>query len=301
MPQSKDVSEKILEDYNDVFADIVNNLVFDGREVLRAEELENAAVISQFKMDDGLHQQERDTAKHWKRGTIIMAAWGLENQSASDPEMPLRVVGYDGAVYKDQVNRRHSARRQRQEPKPFYPSITIVLYFGTTRWSGPKDLKSCFPDMPQELGPLVPDYPIHVIEVAFLSPEQIGKLKSDFRYVADYLSQIRTSGEYVALGGQIDHVDETLKLLGAITGDSRFQEAMNDAALVGKERITMSNVIDSYIAKGRAEGRAEGRRETRQEYESALAEKNRALAEKDRTIQRMEQELRELKARYGQT
>ena len=290
MSKSKDVSEKILEDYNDVFADIVNNLVFDGLEVIQPDELENAATVSQFKLDDGLHEQERDTAKHWKRGTIIMAAWGLENQSASDPEMPLRVASYDGAVYKDQVNRRHSARKQGQEPNPFYPSITVVLYFGTTRWSGPRDLKSCFSDMPKELESLVPDYPIHIVEVAFLSPEQLGRLKSDFRYIADYLVQTRTSGTYVSTGGQIVHVDETLKLLGAITGDSRFQEAMNDAALAGKERVTMSSVIDSYIARGRAEGRAEARKE----YEAALAEK-------DRAMRKMEQELRELRERCAQT
>ena len=297
MPKSKDVAEKILEDYNDVFADIVNNLVFDGHEVIRADELENAATVSQFKLDDGLHEQERDTAKHWKRGTIIMAAWGLENQSASDPEMPLRVAGYDGAVYKDQVNRRHSARKQGQEPNPFYPSITIVLYFGTSRWSGPRDLKSCFTDMPKELETLVPDYPIHIIEVAFLSPEQLGKLKSDFRFVADYLVQTRTNGQYVSMDGQIVHVDETLKLLGAITGDSRFQDAMNDVALAGKEQVTMISVIDSYIAKGReeglAQGRAEGFAEAKKEYEASLAEK-------DRAMRKMEQELRELRARYEQ-
>ena len=299
MSKSKDVSEKILEDYNDVFADIVNNLVFDGQEIVRADELENAVTVSQIKLDDGVHEQERDTAKHWKRGTIIMAAWGLENQSASDPEMPLRVVSYDGAVYKDQVNHRHSARKQKQEPNPFYPSITIVLYFGTTRWNGPKDLKSCFADMPEELGRLVPDYPIHIIEVAFLSPEQIGKLKSDFRYVADYLVQTRTSGEYVSIGGEIVHVDETLKLLGAITGDRRFQEAMNDVTLAGKEQITMSDVIDSYIAKGREEARKKYEAALA-EKDRALAEKDRAMAEKDRTMRKMEQELRELRARYGQ-
>lgn len=296
MSKSKDVSEKILEDYNDVFADIVNNLVFDGLEIVRADELENAVTVSQIKLDDGIHEQERDTAKHWRRGTIIMAAWGLENQSVSDSEMPLRVVSYDGAVYKNQVNHRHSARRQGQEPNPFYPSITIVLYFGTTRWSGPKDLKSCFSDMPEELERLVPDYPIHIIEVAFLSPEQLGKLKSDFRYVADYLVQTRTSGEYVSIGGEIVHVDETLKLLGAITGDRRFQEAMSDVTLAGKEQITMSDVIDSYIARGREEGREE----TRKKYEAVLAEKDRALEEKNRAMRKMEQELRELRARYGQ-
>lgn len=36
----KDIAEKTLEAYNDVFADIVNGLLFDGKEVVKEEELE---------------------------------------------------------------------------------------------------------------------------------------------------------------------------------------------------------------------------------------------------------------------
>ena len=36
----KDMTEKALEAYNDVFADIVNNLVFHGRQEVAAEELQ---------------------------------------------------------------------------------------------------------------------------------------------------------------------------------------------------------------------------------------------------------------------
>ena len=36
----KDTSEKILESYNDVFSDIVNVLLFNGKQVLSADELE---------------------------------------------------------------------------------------------------------------------------------------------------------------------------------------------------------------------------------------------------------------------
>ena len=36
----KDTSEKILESYNDVFSDIVNVLLFNGRQTLGADELE---------------------------------------------------------------------------------------------------------------------------------------------------------------------------------------------------------------------------------------------------------------------
>ena len=64
----KDISEKILFDYNDVFADIINVCAFGGRENIKAEDLENTLVHSQYKAEDGkLHEEERDIAKYWKQ------------------------------------------------------------------------------------------------------------------------------------------------------------------------------------------------------------------------------------------
>ena len=180
---------------------------------------------------------------------------------------------------------------------PFYPAITLVLYFGKRHWRGPRTLKACFKDLPEKLEAYIPDYPVHLVEVSFLKPEQLRRLKSDFRFVADYLVQTRTGGTYIPSDARIAHADETLKLMGAITGDHRFQEAINDLAVQGKEDISMCDVIDSYIDKGRAqgreegrvqgreEGREEGRAETRKEYEAILADKDR--------------EIRELKQRLG--
>ena len=42
----KDITEKLLEDYNDVFADIMNGLLFAGEQKIRPESLENAKVHS---------------------------------------------------------------------------------------------------------------------------------------------------------------------------------------------------------------------------------------------------------------
>lgn len=39
----KDIAEKILEAYNDVFSDIVNVLLFNGEQVLKENELEDQA------------------------------------------------------------------------------------------------------------------------------------------------------------------------------------------------------------------------------------------------------------------
>ena len=33
----KDITEKVLEDYNDVFADIINGLLFDGVQEIKPE------------------------------------------------------------------------------------------------------------------------------------------------------------------------------------------------------------------------------------------------------------------------
>ena len=57
----KDITQKNLEDYNDVFADIINGVIYQGKQVVVPDDLENAVVHSQYKDDKSkLHEQERD-------------------------------------------------------------------------------------------------------------------------------------------------------------------------------------------------------------------------------------------------
>ena len=54
----KDKVEKLLEEHNDVFADIINVLLFNGKETVKEDSLEDMNIISQYKVDDGfLHEQ----------------------------------------------------------------------------------------------------------------------------------------------------------------------------------------------------------------------------------------------------
>lgn len=59
----KDIIEKTLEGYNDVFADIVNGLLFDGEPVIDEKALVDATPTSMYKLDGGVHEEERDVAK----------------------------------------------------------------------------------------------------------------------------------------------------------------------------------------------------------------------------------------------
>ena len=47
----KDIAEKVLEDYNDVFADIVNVLLFQGEQIVKPEQLEDKTLRSSYKAE----------------------------------------------------------------------------------------------------------------------------------------------------------------------------------------------------------------------------------------------------------
>lgn len=69
----KDISEKILESYNDVFADIVNVLLFDGRIVISPDDLVEYGTRTAYKADGKLRELDRDVAKQWKKSNIRIA------------------------------------------------------------------------------------------------------------------------------------------------------------------------------------------------------------------------------------
>ena len=85
--KEKDITQKVLEDNNDIFADIVNVLLFDGKSEVEENELVNTTVHSQYKAEDGkVHEQERDIAKYWKRGCTDIVLYGIENQTKVEKE-----------------------------------------------------------------------------------------------------------------------------------------------------------------------------------------------------------------------
>ena len=59
----KDVTEKILEANNDVFADIVNGLMFNGKQVVQEDELQDLFSISAYENEAKLYSMERDVYK----------------------------------------------------------------------------------------------------------------------------------------------------------------------------------------------------------------------------------------------
>lgn len=98
----KDITKKRLEDYNDVFADIFNALLFEGEEVLSEEYLVPLPTEAFSRRTDGLSRQgNRDVRKADKRYGHYCLICGAENQESIENTMPQRIMGYDFASYEE--------------------------------------------------------------------------------------------------------------------------------------------------------------------------------------------------------
>ena len=242
----KDIAEKNLEAWNDVFADIVNVLLFKGKRLMKEKDLEADTKDSIIKANGEIHEQERDVSKFWKNGEIRISILGFENQTVQDKNMPLRIISYDGASYKQELLDKNLKQK--------YPVATLVLYFGTdSKWKAPKRLHNCF-KIPEELKPFVSDYKINVFDIAWLSDETIDMFKSDFKFVAKYFQTKRKNKQYVPKNDEITHVDSLLKMFSALTGDNYFESVYNDSNLKNKKGgVTMGGIFEDFVNEGKEE------------------------------------------------
>lgn len=244
----KDITQKLLEDHNDVFADIINTLVFDGEQVIQPEELETVTTLSTYKMAGKMHSQERDVLKAWKQGYIRIAMCGIENQTTVDADMPLRIISYDGAGYRAQLSDETSLEHER------YPVITIVLFFGKGRWTGPKNLLGRV-KVPKGMEALVSDYRINVFEIGQLSEEKIKQFTSDFQIVADFVTQMHEEKDYIPSEKPIRHIEGVMDLLQALTNNTQYTESVEvmQQMLHEKGEITMWDPLKEAKESGRME------------------------------------------------
>ena len=240
----KDIAEKILMDNDDVFADVVNGLIFNGKPIVEEINLINVKDKSQYKISGKIHEQERDVAKVIECDGVKVMYVGIENQTDIDVDETKRVIGYDGAVYRGQVIGKGN--------KDNYPVITLVLYFGERKWNRNKTLYETL-NIPDNVKPFVNDYKINVFEIAYMTPEEVEKFTSDFKIVADYFVQKRMKKDYKPINKEIKHVDELLKLMTVLTGDSRFEEQIKEMHKEEGE-VRMCEVLDKIENRGISRG-----------------------------------------------
>ena len=243
----KDLREKLLEDYEDVFSDIFNVLVFRDN-VTRQQYLRTSATESVYKSETKEYRgQYRDVLKEYTDNCFLeIGSFGIENQSMLDDYISVRVMGYDYAKYRSQIDRNNY---------PLLPVITIVLNFSNKPWKETKSLHSIM-KISDEFKSYVSDYKVMVFDIAFLEDEVIEQFTSDFKVVAKFFKNRRLGKQDLFENDEVNHIEEVIDFLAVFTDDKRYKKIKSKIRKIKRKgrSVKMCEVAQALEEKGIKKG-----------------------------------------------
>ena len=167
---------------NEQFADFFNAVLFEGRPVIKPDELEDmdteeSSVLEHKEYAESI-DASRDNVKVRKKSTkydVEFVILGMEGQERIHYAMPMRVMGYDYGTYKKQYDDNASKYKNEKgltedefisrmkKTDKFIPVITIVVYYGEKEWDGALSLHGML-SIPEEMKLFVNDYKMQLVE-----------------------------------------------------------------------------------------------------------------------------------------
>ena len=275
----------------EVFADAFNYLLYEGEKIIMPESLHEldpaaTAVVYGDNLKAEPVQRYRDSLKYMtamERDDVVYMILGIENQSHVHYAMPVKNMLYDAMEYANQV--RKTSVRYRKEKSTgntkseknnsgktssgefltgfsrsdeLIPVVTLVIYFGTEAWGGPRSLYEMFGVENKKILPFVPDYRINLIAPEEMSEQEINRFHTDLREVLLYIKYSKEKEKLVDLiqtdDGFQNMKTETVVMLNTLTNSKlKFNEE--------KEETSMCLAIDELREEAKQEGIEFGRRE----------------------------------------
>ena len=206
----KDRYEKVYTGNAEVFADIVNYLLYEGEKKIRPDDLRELDGEELLVEEKKVLQRLRDVVKQVtvrQNEEAIYMIIGLENQTQVHYAMPVRTMVYDAMHYAGQVEeiRKQNGRRWKQrkwnnsdnsgeqagsrvedrlltsaeflsgitKEDKLLPVITIVILYSSDPWDGPVSLYDMLATKDPEILKYVQDYHIHLIAPGNMTDQQI--------------------------------------------------------------------------------------------------------------------------------
>lgn len=268
------------------FADLVNGVLFDGRQQLNPRQLTPVADASGvvYAAPDGVRrvvERHRDVTMKAGDGQSY-AVIAVENQADVHYAMPVRSMLYDALDYADQV--RKIAQRNRESVEKLtgaellsglkkgdrlIPVVTIVLYWGTEPWEGCKSVHQLLGledegarESMRGLAQYIPDYRMNLVNAS--DPGELSRFQTHlqqifgvlkynhdkdglFRYLHENREALQTMSE-TAKQALFSVMGEQKRLM-------RLLEERRD-----EEALDMCQAIDDLIADGEARGQEQGKK-----------------------------------------
>ncbi len=300
------VLKRYLSD-NTRYADLINGMVFHGRQVVTPQDLSPWDSQSTTYENRSIY---RDLIKKTAFG-INFAVIGIENQQQVHYLMPLRAAEYDIANYRAQATEKSKQIHALCAPQSLtsseylsgfrksdhlHPCITLILFYGE-EWDGSRDLHGLldFSDIPEELHGLIPNYSLNLLEINKLPQTDI--FHSDLKQVID-ISQCakdkKKMKKLVESDEAFQHMDADAYDVAAAMVHSKELEAYRETHKEGE--MNMCKALQDWAEEertlGRAEGLAEGMAHLIQSFSSLVQDGILSLQEAARRIQMSEEEFR---------
>ena len=209
----KDIVTKEYIRRPEIFADIFNYRLYNGKDRIQPEQLAEENITENLVLEREEHGKQkrikleavekyRDVKKVFRDGSYRCLLLGVEEQDSVHYAMPVREFVYDAMAYEHQIREISRTHRREKDYKEhgkeeflsgFYredrilPVITLVLYFGTAPWDGPRSLKEMMRWTGEEAEKYIQDYRLNLIIPAEMEDEEIEKLQSSLREVFYFL------------------------------------------------------------------------------------------------------------------
>ncbi len=262
----------------EVFVDLFNHLIYDGKEVIdpnRLQELDTASTFIPFDENGKAFpvQRYRDVLK----SAVIMKddnvaynlILGVENQTTIHYAMPVRNMGYDAFNYASQVKSisKHSKfknanmeflKRLKKDDK-IIPVITLVVYFGQKPWDGPMSIYEMFTTNEKEILKFVPNYKMNLISPVSMEREEIDKFKSNFKELAAFIrcGKDKKAMQELVKQEAYKHLDPVVANIANDVTNAGLKIEVNQEGEVDM-CLAIDGMRADWLAEGKAEGKTEG-------------------------------------------
>ena len=237
--------KQLLRD-EECFADLCNYAFFQGRQVIKPEELvsrENdlSTLTGNIEKPTEIKRYRDVVRKASIHGDYVII--GVEHQSTFDKNMIFRILNYDATTYINQV----------ESKKEVYPVGSFVFYTGDEEWNLPETLKS----IPSEMEPYINDWRLPVIDLKTMDARKLTNRR--LRDVVE-ISQSMFAGSYEGLRENRKIETESFVMAATFTRTNIRREDLPEG-----DEINMCKAMDQLFQRFENQGIEKGKLNTLKE------------------------------------
>lgn len=273
------------------YADLWNGGVFRGRQMLKPARLRIINPVLSSADGETALEKSSDLVMMQDKSGQQFAIWAVENQKTVDYGMPLRIMMKEALEYnrqlksiirtnvrKDKLYREGKGNRifvdageylykVRKQDK-LHPIVTLVVYYGEEKWQGAASLHEMMdfdradPEMALEIQKLVPEYPLHILDLSCFQHFEYFKTELEpFFSLYQKKNRKKEFVEYLRNREVSQKMDEESWDILCELINSRELKQLTQQMKKGKDREEeMSCAFDEFMYEEREEAKREGKK-----------------------------------------